>query len=94
MSFEIIVRCYAHAGVYDWPPFIIAPGFSTIGVLLMAAVENAIGYQLLGQHTLEEIAAEGLPAEKEAMVAPMEALPHKRTSDEESHVGLVGYPKH
>ncbi len=65
------------AGVYDWPPFIIAPGFSAIGILLMAALENVTRVQFLGQHTLEEIAAEGVPSEKEAMVAPMEALPHR-----------------
>ena len=60
------------AGVYDWPPFIIAPGFSAIGVLLMAALENVCRVQFLGQHTLEEIAAEGLPSEKEAIMAPMD----------------------
>lgn len=70
------MKAILFAGVYDWPPFIIAPGFSAIGVLLMAALENVTRVQFLGQHTLEEIAAEGLPSEKEAMVAPMEAIPH------------------
>ena len=45
------------AGLYDWPPFVIAPGFSVIGIFLMAAFENAVGIQLLGQTTLEEIEA-------------------------------------
>ncbi len=46
-----------HAGLYDWPPFVIAPGCSVMGILLMAGVENVAGIQLLGQTTLEEIAA-------------------------------------
>lgn len=53
----------------------------------MAGVENAIGAQFLGQHSLEEIAAEGLPSEKEGMIEPMEAFPHHRNGavDEEKY---------
>lgn len=52
----------------------------------MAAVENIIGVQLLGQRTLEEIAAEGVPAEKEGMIQPIEAFPHVREHGDEEKV--------
>ena len=75
----------ACAGLYDWPPFVIAPGFSVVGILLMAGLENAVGRQFLGQTTLEEIADAGsasdIPTPKEL------ALPSFKSSDLE-HGGI------
>ena len=71
------------ADLYDWPPFIIAPGFSVIGMLLMAGLENLIGVQLLGQYDLEAQAAareQGPPEEEADLVKPVklgeEGAPH------------------
>jgi hypothetical protein len=77
------------AGLYDWPPFVIAPGFSAVGVLLMAGLENAIGFQILKQYDLDDIAAEAHASEKEGFMAdPTKPLPHKLTDEE----GVL--PKH
>lgn len=55
---------YWSAGLYDWPRFVIAPGFSAIGLLLMASVEFLVGEEFLGQTTLEEIHAAALAEEQ------------------------------
>ena len=74
------------ADLYDWPPFIIAPGFSVIGMLLMAGLENLVGVQLLGQYDLEaQAAAGGLPPpEEEAdLVKPVKGYPVELSHMEE-----------
>ena len=78
------------ADLYDWPPFIIAPGFSVIGMLLMAGLENLIGVQLLGQYDLEAQAAageQGPPEEEADLVKPVNGYPV-----EVSHMGEEGAP--
>ena len=58
-------RCTA--GLYDWPPFVIAPGFSVVGTLLMAGLENLVGFQLLGQYDLDDVAADAHAGETEGL---------------------------
>lgn len=46
----------------------------------MAALENAVGVQFLGQNTLDDIAIEGLAPEKEVMMSqPVDIVPHHKT---------------
>jgi len=60
-----------------------------IGLLLMAGLENATGFQILGQYDLDSIAAEAHASEKEGfMTDPTKSLPHKLADEE----GV--FPKH
>ena len=64
----------------------IAPGFSVIGILLMAGLENVVGMQFLGQTTLEAIEAAASAEDKEDREASI--LAHVKVMDVENNAKL------
>lgn len=81
----VFQTCFC-AGLYDWPPFVIAPGFSVIGILLMAALENTTGLRFLGQTTLEEIAAAASAEDK--ISKEVSGIAHVKVADVENNMKL------